>query len=45
MDENRFQSVTTRDDNKFTTTTDLPDGNKSIRVYEFTDSGITVVSI
>ncbi|XP_057332962.1 fatty acid-binding protein homolog 6-like isoform X2 [Microplitis mediator] len=37
-----LKSVTTRDGNKFITVSDLPDGNKSIRVYEFTDTGITV---
>ncbi|XP_043283389.1 fatty acid-binding protein homolog 6-like [Venturia canescens] len=37
-----LKSVTTRDGDKFTTETDLPDGNKSVRVYEFTDAGITV---
>ncbi|XP_063972353.1 fatty acid-binding protein homolog 5-like [Diachasmimorpha longicaudata] len=37
-----LKSVTTRDGNTFTTVTDLPDGNQSVRVYEFTDSGINV---
>ncbi|KAK0174917.1 hypothetical protein PV327_010625 [Microctonus hyperodae] len=37
-----FKSVTNRDGNKFTTVSDLPDGNQSVRVYEFTDVGITV---
>ena len=39
-----FQSVTTRDGDKFITETELPGGNKSVRVYEFQDNGITVVS-
>lgn len=36
--------MTSRDGDKLTTETDLPDGNKSVRVYEFTDAGVTVVS-
>ncbi|XP_011308930.1 fatty acid-binding protein homolog 5-like [Fopius arisanus] len=37
-----LKSLTTRDGNTFTTVTDLPDGNQSVRVYEFTPSGINV---
>ncbi|XP_034951784.1 fatty acid-binding protein homolog 5-like [Chelonus insularis] len=37
-----LKSVTTRDGDKFTTVSDLPDGNQSVRVYEFSDAGITV---
>ncbi|XP_033230778.1 fatty acid binding protein 1-B.1-like [Belonocnema kinseyi] len=37
-----MKSVTTRDGDKFTTETELPGGNKSVRVYEFLDDGITV---
>ncbi|KAG8040809.1 hypothetical protein G9C98_001797 [Cotesia typhae] len=37
-----LKSITTREGDKFVTVSDLPDGNKSIRVYQFTDAGISV---
>ncbi|XP_043482385.1 fatty acid-binding protein homolog 9-like [Leptopilina heterotoma] len=37
-----MKSLTTQEGDKFTTKTELPNGNKSVRVYEFTENGITV---
>lgn len=39
------QSVTTKEDNGFKTETTLSADLKAIRVYEFTDTGMVVVSV
>jgi len=39
------QSVTTKEGNSLKTETDLPANLKAVRVYEFTDTGMVVVSV